>query len=70
MRTLKTKLISESEAKSRSCLFGKIPPILRGTGENNYVCCACGNLLAESMEPDQIIGIAFKCPKCDNFSEI
>lgn len=40
-------------------------PVLRGNGPDNYLCVACGNLLAEGMHTVQMTEkVRVRCGKC------
>jgi DNA-directed RNA polymerase subunit RPC12/RpoP len=40
-------------------------PAFTGTGPDDYVCVRCGNLLARSMNPEQMtVKVRVKCAVC------
>ena len=40
-------------------------PVFRGNGPDDYVCVACGNVLAASMHPEQMTKkVRVKCARC------
>jgi phage FluMu protein Com len=40
-------------------------PVFRGNGPDDYVCVACGNLLAEAMQPIQMTKkVRVRCGRC------
>lgn len=40
-------------------------PVFHGNGPNNYVCVACGNLLAETMAPTAMTKkVRIRCGQC------
>jgi phage FluMu protein Com len=40
-------------------------PVFHGNGPDDYVCVACGNLLAESMHPLQMTKkVRVRCGRC------
>jgi hypothetical protein len=42
--------------------------IIRGTGEVNYLCGTCRNVICDHIERGQVINIVFKCPNCGSFN--
>ena len=40
-------------------------PVFNGTGPNDYVCVKCGNVLATSMNPEQMTKkVRVRCGRC------
>jgi DNA-directed RNA polymerase subunit RPC12/RpoP len=40
-------------------------PVFHGNGQDDYVCVACGNLLATSMQPVQMTKkVRIRCGRC------
>ena len=40
-------------------------PVFRGNGSFDYVCVACGNLLAEAMDPEYMTRrVRVRCGRC------
>ena len=40
-------------------------PVFRGNGADDYVCVECGNVLAESMDPQAMtLKVRVKCGRC------
>lgn len=40
-------------------------PVFRGNGQNDYVCAACGNVLAVAMDPDYMdFKVRVRCGEC------
>ena len=40
-------------------------PAFHGVGPDDYVCATCGNVLAESMDPEQMTyKVRVKCGRC------
>jgi len=40
-------------------------PVFRGNGEYDYLCVVCGNLLAETMNPEQMTKkVRVRCGRC------
>jgi len=70
MDSIKTAVIPEPKAGTRSFLTIPSGPIIIGQGDDNYVCGACGNVLAQAVTFGQIRNIVFKCNKCGAFSEV
>ena len=41
-------------------------PVFRGNGPDDYVCVACGNVLAVAMAPDYMTyKVRIRCGRCD-----
>ena len=67
------QVIPEPKAGTASVLvFAKTGKyaMMRGIGDTNYLCGTCENVICESMERGQIIGLVFKCPNCGSFNRI
>jgi phage FluMu protein Com len=44
-------------------------PVFRGNGPDDYVCVACGNVLAESMHEQQMtFKVRVKCGRCSTIN--
>lgn len=40
-------------------------PVFRGNGADDYVCVSCGNVLAVSMQPEQMTKkVRIRCARC------
>ena len=40
-------------------------PVFHGNGQDDYVCCTCGNVLATSMQPVQMTKkVRIRCGRC------
>jgi hypothetical protein len=40
-------------------------PVFRGNGQNDYVCVACGNLLAQAMDDEYMTyRVRIRCGRC------
>ena len=58
-------------SESLSILAPAMPePVLKGSGDINWVCVHCDHLLAEHMLPGQIENIVIKCFDCGTLNEI
>lgn len=44
--------------------------IIKGQGNDNYLCGTCGNVICENIDRGQVAVIVFKCPNCDSFNLI
>ena len=44
-------------------------PTLQGTGKLDYTCPQCSQVLAASLEPDQVFDIVIECWPCKTLSE-
>lgn len=44
-------------------------PFITGAGEIDYVCGACGTVLAASVNPNQVTNLVFRCPKCQSYND-
>jgi len=67
------EIIPEPPAGTASVLvFGKKGKhtFIKGTGEDNYLCGTCRNVLCENITRGQVQNLVFKCPNCDSFNLI
>ena len=44
--------------------------MIKGKGEDNYLCGVCRNVICENVTRGMIINVVFKCPNCDNYNLI
>lgn len=44
--------------------------IIKGQGNDNYLCGVCQNIICENVDRGQIKYLVFKCPNCDNYNFI
>ena len=67
------EIIPEPPAGTASVLvFGKKGKhaFIKGTGEDNYLCGTCRNVLCEKITRGQVQNLVFKCPNCDSYNFI
>lgn len=43
-------------------------PLLQGQGSHDFLCEACDNVIARSIDRGQIVNIVLKCPNCRSFN--
>jgi len=49
----------------------KIEPFIVGTGDIDYICGRCDNIIAQNISQSQIASDAvFQCPNCQAFNEV
>jgi DNA-directed RNA polymerase subunit RPC12/RpoP len=49
----------------------KIEPFIVGTGDIDYICGRCDNIIAQNVSQSQIASDAvFQCPNCQAFNEV
>lgn len=49
----------------------KTEPFIVGTGEIDYICGRCDNIIAHNVSQGQIASDAvFHCPNCQTFNEV
>jgi DNA-directed RNA polymerase subunit RPC12/RpoP len=49
----------------------KIEPFIVGTGDIDYICGRCDNIIAQNVSQSQITSDAvFQCPNCQAFNEV
>ena len=42
--------------------------LMRGSGDTDYLCGACQNVICEHIGRGQVITLVFKCPNCGSFN--
>jgi DNA-directed RNA polymerase subunit RPC12/RpoP len=48
-----------------------LEPFIVGTGDIDYICGRCDNIIAQNISQSQIASDAvFQCPNCQTFNEI
>ncbi len=45
-------------------------PVIKGVGEDNYLCGKCKFIICENISHGQIIDMVFKCPNCESYNTI
>lgn len=43
-------------------------PLMCGEGSHDFLCGACDNVIAKSIDRGQIVNIVLKCPNCKSFN--
>ena len=69
MPEIKLAIIPEPREGSRTVIDSKVSPVFKGEGDVNYMCGACGAILAEKVRRGQVRNIVVRCPKCGQYSE-
>jgi DNA-directed RNA polymerase subunit RPC12/RpoP len=74
MPRINCRTISEPQEGTRPIYKkndSKIEPFIAGTGDIDYICGRCDNILAQNVSQSQIASDAvFQCPNCQAFNEI
>lgn len=77
MTNYSLEIITESEAEEAGGFrvdpdgnFDEDFTYIKGQGQDNYLCGACGNVLCENVHRGQVINIVFVCPKCGNYNVV
>ena len=42
--------------------------VIKGKGNDNYLCGTCRNVICKNVNRGQISNIVFKCPNCDSYN--
>lgn len=42
--------------------------IIKGNGNDNYLCGTCGNVICQNVNRGQIINLVFVCPNCGSYN--
>lgn len=69
-RTIRMERIEEPAPGTASVLVPAVLPAMRGEGDTDYVCGACGVVLCEKLDAGQIEFLVFKCPACGAHSRV
>ena len=66
------KVISKPKegAASRVLMMTRKNPVIKGDGEDNYLCGKCKFVICENIKHGQIIDVVFKCPNCESYNAI
>ena len=43
-------------------------PIFKGTGDHDFLCGACRNVVCAGADRGQFIEIVLQCPNCDSYN--
>lgn len=42
--------------------------VIKGEGNDNYICGACGNVICQNVNRGQIIDLVIACPNCGSYN--
>ena len=76
MPRINCRIIAEPQEATRPVYKKKdngseIKPFIVGTGDIDYICGRCDNIIAQNVSQSQIASDAvFQCPNCQTFNEI
>lgn len=70
MPDIKLPIIPKPAAGTRAVFQGKAKPFIKGTGDINYLCGNCAEILLQGVRPDQVKNIVFRCPSCGSYNDL
>jgi hypothetical protein len=71
MPAMKARIIPESEARSGSILAPLTTPAVKGNGNLDIVCGACGSVLIQHITLSlQFRKAIIRCPQCNQCNDI
>ncbi len=73
MANIQMEVIPEPDKGTASVLVpssGGPQIMLRGDGDDTYICGCCGESIYENVQRGQIVNLVFKCFNCGSFNRV
>lgn len=71
LKSIVMEVIPEPEKGTATVLISRgRHPLFVGSGDINYICGSCDNILARQVEQGMLINLVLQCPACGAFNHV